>query len=604
MILPLDALIRSIGINKTTPHTVFLGAGASVSSGVPSAQMCIWEWKRSIFLTRNPGLEEQFSELSLAGVRKNIQRWLDQQGTFPDEASPEEYSFYIEACFPIASDRQAFFKEKVREAKPHIGYQMLCHLAEMDVVRSVWTTNFDGLVARCAAGFRVTPFEVGIDSQARLPSQVRKGELLCVSLHGDYRYDLLKNATHEVQEQESALSAGLVATLKDAPCIVSGYSGRDASVMQTLHDACAQPGTGALYWCGYGDAGMTEPVRQLIDSVRRAGRPAHYVSSQGFDDLMVRLALHCCDDERLPAVRSAVSTLSDDSCKKRDVFTVPDYPAETLIKSNAFEIECPAEVLEFDLHQWPTERVWAWLRDKTAQRPLVAVPFRRRVMALGTVQEIADCFGDNVKGPIHRTPVGVRDLQYEDGAVVSLMRQALVMAIAEAKGLMTDGRSELCAGPPIERFRHGGEEFLVQESVIVFLRRIGGRQYALLKPSIWVSAGSGGEVPDDVVKDAKLRILGSQYNAKFNQAMGRWRKRLLSASDSAVVFEFPPACGSTFKFKIRRSPIFASIGSAGRSSPISIPSTCTPLVKHKGFHLSPTGKRYASYPGNRKQSPL
>ena len=67
-ILSMDAFVRSIGIRRTTPHAFFLGAGASVSSGVPSAEACIWEWKRELFLTNNPGLEEQFSESSLPSV--------------------------------------------------------------------------------------------------------------------------------------------------------------------------------------------------------------------------------------------------------------------------------------------------------------------------------------------------------------------------------------------------------------------------------------------------------------------------------------------------------------------------------------------------------
>jgi hypothetical protein len=65
LILPVDAFMRSIGVNRSAPHALFLGAGASITSGVPSASMCIWEWKRDIFLTNNPGMEDQFSELSL-----------------------------------------------------------------------------------------------------------------------------------------------------------------------------------------------------------------------------------------------------------------------------------------------------------------------------------------------------------------------------------------------------------------------------------------------------------------------------------------------------------------------------------------------------------
>ena len=66
-VLPLDAFVRAVGINRGSRHAFFLGAGASITSGVPSAQACIWEWKRDIFLTNNPGLESQFGELSLAG---------------------------------------------------------------------------------------------------------------------------------------------------------------------------------------------------------------------------------------------------------------------------------------------------------------------------------------------------------------------------------------------------------------------------------------------------------------------------------------------------------------------------------------------------------
>src|SRR6202049_4711589 len=98
--LSLDAFVRSIGVRRSVPVTVFLGAGASTSSGIPSAQMCILEWKRRIFLTNNPGLEEQFAELSLDGVKRRIQRWLDRQGGYPTENKPEEYGFYIRQCFP------------------------------------------------------------------------------------------------------------------------------------------------------------------------------------------------------------------------------------------------------------------------------------------------------------------------------------------------------------------------------------------------------------------------------------------------------------------------------------------------------------------------
>ena len=159
--LPLDALVRSASVKGSVPHALLLGAGASVSSGVPSAQSCIWEWKRSIFVTSNPGLEDQFAELSLPSVRQRVQEWLDRQGRYPPVGSPEEYSFYIENCYPICADSQAFFQEKIRSARPHIGYQMVCHLAQAGLVRTIWSTNFDGLPARAAGGFDLIPVAIG-----------------------------------------------------------------------------------------------------------------------------------------------------------------------------------------------------------------------------------------------------------------------------------------------------------------------------------------------------------------------------------------------------------------------------------------------------------
>jgi hypothetical protein len=58
LFLSLDAFVRSVGVRRNTPHALFLGAGASVSSGLPSAQACIWEWKRR---TPWPSVKQQQS---------------------------------------------------------------------------------------------------------------------------------------------------------------------------------------------------------------------------------------------------------------------------------------------------------------------------------------------------------------------------------------------------------------------------------------------------------------------------------------------------------------------------------------------------------------
>lgn len=309
MILPLDAFVRSIGVRRTTPHAVFLGAGASVSSGIPSAETCTWEWKRSLFLTKNPGVEKQFADLSDPSVRRRIQEWLDSQGQYPKPGTLAEYGFYIRSCFPIPGDRRAFFQNTVRSAYPHLGYRLPCHLAQGNLVRSVWSTNFDGLVARAAASFSITPIEVGIDTQNRLPRQPNSGELLCVSMHGDYRYDDIKNTSEDLQQQERILRSALIDEIRHTPLIVCGYSGRDQSIMDALHAAYKEDGTGVLFWCGYGDGDITQTVASLLADARANSRQAYYVPTLGFDDLFLRLSRHCLEPDRREAALRDIAKL-------------------------------------------------------------------------------------------------------------------------------------------------------------------------------------------------------------------------------------------------------------------------------------------------------
>ena len=582
----MDAFVRSIGVRRTTAHVFFLGAGASVSSGVPSAEACIWEWKRALFLTNNQGLEEQFSELSLASVQHRIQQWLDGQGKYPERGSTEEYGYYIEECFPIPDDRRAYFQEKIRDARPHVGYQLLCHLAQSDLIRSVWTTNFDGLAARAAANFSLTPLEVGIDTQDRLPQQVNKGGLLCVSLHADYRYDKLKNTPDELQQQDMELRNALIDEMRRKPVVVCGYSGRDHSIMEALQTVCCESRAGTLYWCGYSDGKIPELVASLIRHARDHGRQAHYVPTFGFDNLMTRLAFHCLEGDLLESARNVIADLAPASLLDRQTFHLPELLQNTLIKSNAFEIHCPSEVLSFELKNWPKERIWSWLREMIGTQPIVAVPFKGRVYALGLVDDIKTVFGNYIKGLVERTPVSPDELRYEDGAIVGLMRQALVRSLADAAGLSTDRKSELWLNEIVKKQKQDNLQCYAYESVLVFLRRVGGAQYAVLKPSIKVLDEEGSDVPSEAAGPVKLGILGYQHNKPFNVSVNKWRNLLFPKTSGIVDFEYPVGSGSSFKFRIRRSPVFAQIGQPHGRKSQSISQSLRPLLKYTGLELS------------------
>jgi hypothetical protein len=355
--------------------------------------------------------------------------------------------------------------------------------------------------------------------------------------------------------------------------------------MQSLREAYAQDGTGILYWCGFSDAEIPAPVASLIQHARDHGRQAYYVPALSFDDLLTRLALHCLDGERRKAASECLEEFIAQNLLVREPFQVHKFSPSTLIKSNAFPVECPSEVLQFDLKDWPPKgEVWSKIRETVGQRPLVTAPLKGKILALGTIDDIKEAFGNNIKGPIERTPVTPTELNYEDGTIVSLMREALVRSMSEAAGVRSDGRLELWQVSPQQRGREGNFEYEVFPSVQLFLRRIGGSQYLVLKPSLKVLDKSGAELPVEVANPIKLGILGYQHNKPFNQAVNNWR-RLLFPKGQEPVFEFPRDCGSTFKFKVSRSPVFGEIGLPGGGATIATSAKLQPLLKHHGLQL-------------------
>ena len=581
-----DTFVRSIGVNLGSPHALFLGAGASMSSGVPSAESCIWQWKKSIFCTNNPGLDEQVSEISLKAVQDRIDRWLQVNGFSPGEGQ-NEYSYFIEKCLPIADDRRRFFEPWIRRARPHIGYRLLCLLAEAGLFRSIWTTNFDGLVARAAAEFDLTPVEVGFDCKERVFRQPERNELVCVSLHGDYRYDPLKNTSEELQAQEVELKNALISTLKTHSLVIIGYSGRDPSVMDAIRTAVLQKDArGKVFWCGFSD----EPTRNVADLLVAASeqkRQAYYIPGAAFDDVMTRLAHHCLEGYLLDSAKRILGDYAERDSLQLNAFSISQGDPTTLIKSNAWPVSCPTEMFQFPLREWPKEQVWKWIAQKTAGHQVVAVPFKK-VLAFGTLDGIRNAFKDLIDGEIQRAPIAEQDVRYEDGAVVSLLRQALVRAIADKRELCTDGNRVLWKKEKYATEREGSDSFDVHHAARLALRRIGGQMYVAIDPTVYFPAESVENRA--AIRNIRLRILGYQHNDKFNVALNDWRKLILTPNEPTE-FDFP-AQSASFQFVIKSAPAFAAIRQPHRAS-VRLPDGFGRLVHHRGFEIPEQGLRFA-----------
>jgi hypothetical protein len=252
IVLSFDAFLRSFKQNLDGSFAFLLGAGASISSGIQSANDCIWDWKRDIYISKNPTTNRTI-DIHSEYYRNVIQKWLDSHGKYPKKDAEDEYVFYAEKAFPIDGDRRKYFENLCLNKQPSIGYQLLCLLHKYGVLKSIWTTNFDGLSVRAAHQQNLTPIEVTLDYPDAISRNESRNELLHIALHGDYKYTKLKNTAKELDAQNETFEKRLENYFFDKNLIVIGYSGRDESLMKALKSAFSKEGSGRLYWCGYGE---------------------------------------------------------------------------------------------------------------------------------------------------------------------------------------------------------------------------------------------------------------------------------------------------------------------------------------------------------------
>ena len=279
-------------------------------------------------------------------------------------------------------------------------------------------------------------------------------------------------------------------------------------------------------------------------------------------------------------------------------FRIDSAEPTAILKSNAFEIECPSEVLAFELKEWPKEHVWRWVREQTSNRAVAAVPFKGHIFSFGNIDDVRACFGDNIKDRPHRTPLAEDSLRFEDGAITALMLEALIGSMIASTGLQSDRRREIWTTESPSEDQLDGELFHAYQSVHLSLRQLERRSFLILKPSLRIVDKSGQLAPLAKANLVKMRILGWQHNKEFNDTVNYWRGKLLGAQAPQQVYEYPPTSGSSFRFLVRRTPAFAELSGGKRLQKITLEPRFRPLIKHRGIQIEEPELVFANRAGN------
>jgi hypothetical protein len=550
LLLPYDAFLRAVKQNIDNEHVFLLGAGASISSGVKPAEDCIWEWKKDIFVSKNPNLANQYKEFKAEAVRYSIQRWLDNEGCYPSLNDPDEYSKYALIAYPIDDVRKKYFENIYRGKEPFIGYRLLCLLAQFGMIHSVFTTNFDGLIIKAAHQTNLTPIDVTLDTSERIHRPASRNELLCVALHGDFKYGPLKNTNIELDTQNDTFVKALSHHLYNKHLIVSGYSGRDRSLMNALKTAYTIKDSGLLFWCGYGHEIKPE-VEDLLLKAREAGRHAYFVPTDGFDNTLIHLARSCFENQQ-EFKDKAEQTLK---ATQGDAWVVTPFSMEvkhtnTIIRSNLFHLSFPKEVFQFELEFNDNEKPWQTIKELTKSSTIVAAPLKKMVYALGTLSDIHNVFGSRIKSEIRRTPVSIEELK-RGSVFKNLYRKAIINGICQVHSLMTDGYARFWQSADKKRINIGSETFDIFEAAKISLFFDDKYTYISLKPAFALTNSE--QVTKETTREISRiyyeGLLRRQPNPNFDAFLSKW-KIILFPSGTRLHFDYPAQSASGFKFSI------------------------------------------------------
>lgn len=428
-ILQFDEFLRSVAQNSNARYSFLLGAGASVESGLPSAQECIWDWKCKIFISNNPSLARTHSNFRNEKVRKNVQNWIAAQPRFPALNSEEEYSYYAEKAYPIEADRRKYFEDLIIGKRPSIGYHILMLLAQKEFVKSIWTTNFDGFSVKTAHQYDLVPIEITLESQERIYRTDVVKELLCIALHGDYKYGKLKNTANELDSQDDILVKALKHEAHNRNFIVMGYSGRDKSLMDAIKNAYAEPGAGRLYWCGYGNA-IPVAVSNLLTEIRESGREAYYIPTDGFDTTMLMLAknMYLPDAEFQKSINLLKGEFASEPNKKNVSFLNDGINVDRVVESNLYPIACPKSCFKFKIIVPPEKSEWRYCKE-LLQYNIVAAPIEGEIYAWGNKDTIMRMCQKEIQGTIQLCPL-TREVYMQNGAIKYMLVTAVTNILA------------------------------------------------------------------------------------------------------------------------------------------------------------------------------
>lgn len=251
---PMENLVNLVrDMPRQDPRfALFLGAGSSWSSGIPTAENLVAQWRRQLFLSQAgkdrwwPHYKPEFETWQKSRYQEWCRKWEAVYGR-----QPSEYSLLFSHFCPDVDARQGFIENICSGCEPGPGYIYLASLVNAGYFKTFLTTNFDDLIHDALYRYggakpKVCAFDSQVASVRLLGPRPK-----VLKLHGDFLYSNIRAVSSEVGRLDNNMQDKFEVTCKNYGLIVIGYGGQDQSVMAPIrtmlhHQDCLKHG---VHWC-------------------------------------------------------------------------------------------------------------------------------------------------------------------------------------------------------------------------------------------------------------------------------------------------------------------------------------------------------------------
>lgn len=560
----------------------FLGAGASRTSGMPTATDLLWDLKRKYYCaTENQKIENHDVDKRI--VRNKIQSYLDGKG-FPPSFSPDEYSFYFDLIF--SDDRAAQQKYIFEQLAPNkinlnFGQRALAALLASRRSRVIFSTNFDEVVE--TAYSRITgrvlhPFHLE-GPYAALTALNAEQFPLYAKLHGDFRYQSIKNLPEDLKRNDEQIQKCFLAASTRFGVIVSGYSGRDSNVLEMFRTALNQNNAfpHGLIWTTIKRGELSNGVTDLIEYARSKGVMAYSIDIGTFDALFLKIW------RQLPDKEAELDRLvSSGKCQSVSIDLKPAGKNYPVLRTNALPItslpsKCGRVIIQSAIG-------FSDIIEKRKQSENLILTYTDQPLFWGDDDKIEGLFKvHGFKGIEGYTfSDAVREIA-SSGIIKSFFEEALVKSICTNRPLLLRrynrtwyaivDRKEI-ANSIFNRLKNavgnkggvgpiigpvpGSAETKWAESVAIKLEERNGSLWLLLRPDIWIFPKTEREKSISFLKRRKISRRNTEAYSILNAWLEIFFGENIVGSHKEVETSFFPKSNYASQFRIMTRTAFSA----------------------------------------------